>query len=148
MRTSPVAGRRTAHNVIIAVDLHKASWTAVAVNERLQPSGALRAVVGHEGYRQSRRLARRWPDATWAIEGAMGLGAPLTTCLAEDGIETLDVPAKLARRVRLLSTDIGRKSDEADALSVSIAAYTATESAHRPDRRPRRGSAGADRAPP
>lgn len=36
-------------------------------------------------------------------------------------------PAKLARRVRLLSTGHGRKSDEADALSVGIAAHTATD---------------------
>jgi hypothetical protein len=38
----------------------------------------------------------------------------------------LDVPAKLARRVRLLSSGHGRKTDEADALSVGIAAQTAT----------------------
>jgi hypothetical protein len=36
------------------------------------------------------------------------------------------VPAKLARRVRMLSTGHGRKTDEADALSVGIAAHTAT----------------------
>lgn len=36
------------------------------------------------------------------------------------------MPAKLARRVRLLSTGHGRKSDEADTLSVGIAALTAT----------------------
>lgn len=119
--------RLAAHNVVIAVDPHKASWTAVAVDERLQPLGAIRALASHGGFRQLRRFARRWPDATWAIEGAMGLGAPLTARLAEDGIEVLDVPAKLARRVRLLSTGHGRKSDEADALSVGIAARTATD---------------------
>jgi transposase len=118
---------RTPENVVIAVDPHKASWTAVAVDERLQPLGAIRAVVGREGYRELRRFARRWSDATWAIEGAMGLGAPLTARLAEDEIEALDVPAKLARRVRLLSAGHGRKSDEADALSVGIAAHTATD---------------------
>jgi transposase len=37
-----------------------------------------------------------------------------------------DVPAKLARRVRLLSNGHGRKTDQADALSVGIAAHTAT----------------------
>lgn len=82
--------RLAAHNVVIAVDPHKASWTAVAVDERLQPLGAIRALASREGYRQLRRFARRWPDATWAIEGAMGLGAPLTARLAEDGIEVLD----------------------------------------------------------
>jgi hypothetical protein len=42
-----------------------------------------------------------------------------------DRIAVLDVPAKLARRVRLLSSGHGRKSDEADALSVGVAAHTA-----------------------
>jgi transposase len=37
----------------------------------------------------------------------------------------LDVPAELARRVRLLSSGHARKSDEADALPVGVAAHTA-----------------------
>jgi transposase len=61
----------------------------------------------------------------WAIEGAAGLGAPLTSRLAADDIPVVDVPAKLARRIRLLSCGHGRKSDEADALSVGVAAHTA-----------------------
>ncbi|MFF4242314.1 IS110 family transposase [Actinomadura sp. NAK00032] len=116
----------TADQVVIAVDPHKASWTAVAVDARLQPLGAVRAPVSKAGYRQLQRFAQAWPQARWAIEGARGLGAPLTARLAEDGITVLDVPAKLARRVRLLSTGHGRKTDEADALSVGIAAQTAT----------------------
>ena len=59
----------------------------------------------------------------WAIEGATGLGRPLTTRLRGDGIDVVDVPAKLAARVRLLSTGHGRKSDDADAVSVGIAAH-------------------------
>ncbi|MFD8246595.1 transposase [Nocardia sp. NPDC059691] len=46
--------------------------------------------------------------------------------MAEDGIECLDVPAKLAHRVRMLSTGHGRKNDGADALSVGIAALNST----------------------
>ena len=60
----------------------------------------------------------------WAIEGATGLGRPLTARLRGDGIDVVDVPAKLAARVRLLSTGHGRKSDDADAVSVGIAAHT------------------------
>lgn len=62
----------------------------------------------------------------WAIEGAYGLGAPLAGLLADDGITVWDVPAKLAARVRLLSTGHGRKSDEDDALSVAVVAATST----------------------
>ncbi|WP_280372846.1 IS110 family transposase, partial [Nocardia abscessus] len=107
---------------VIAVDPHKASWTAVAVDRRCQPLASIRVEVNRDGYRQLRRFARRWPKAVWAIEGARGLGAPLAQRLADDGIESLDVPAKLAHRVRMLSTGHGRKTDEADALSIGIAA--------------------------
>ncbi|MGH3977154.1 MAG: IS110 family transposase, partial [Pseudonocardiaceae bacterium] len=55
-----------------------------------------------------------------------GLGAPLTARLSEEGIAVVDVPAKLAARVRLLSTGHGRKSDEADAVSVGITALSAS----------------------
>lgn len=112
--------------VVIAVDPHKASWTATAVTGSLQPVATLRVPVSLAGYRQLRRFADRWPQASWAIEGAGGLGAPLTARLSEEGITVVDVPAKLAARVRLLSTGHGRKSDEADAVSVGIAALTAT----------------------
>jgi transposase len=40
-------------------------------------------------------------------------------------VQRVDVPAKLAARVRLLSTGHGRKNDDADATSVGIAALTA-----------------------
>jgi transposase len=112
--------------VVIAVDPHKASWTAAVVTASLQPVATLRVPVSAAGYQQLRRFADRWPQASWAIEGAGGLGAPLTAWLSEDGIVVVDVPAKLAARVRLLSTGHGRKSDAADATSVGIAALTAT----------------------
>ena len=99
--------------VIVAVDPHKASLTAVAVAAELSAQNALRVPANRGGYRELRRFAARWPQVRWAIEGAAGLGGPLTDRLRAEGIEVLDVPAKLARRVRLLSTGHGRKSDEA-----------------------------------
>ena len=66
------------------------------------------------------------PIAGWAVEGAAGVGAPLTRRLRADGIEVIDVPAKLATRVRVLSIGHGRKNDDADALSVGIAALHIT----------------------
>lgn len=111
--------------VVIAVDPHKASWTAVVVTPDLAAAGAIRVEVNRAGYRQLRHFAAAWPDARWAIEGAVGLGGPLAERLREDQIAVIDVPAKLARRVRLLSTGHGRKSDQADALSVGIAAWSA-----------------------
>jgi transposase len=112
-------------DVVIAVDPHKASWTAVAVTASLAPAGELRVEASRAGYRQLRRFAGHWPHVRWAIEGAAGLGAPLAERLRQDQIAVIDVPAKLARRVRLLSTGHGRKSDPADALSIGIAAWSA-----------------------
>ena len=111
--------------VVIAIDPHKASWTAAAVNSSLQPVATIRVPVTRAGYRSLRKFAAQWPAATWAIEGASGLGAPLNRWLAADQIVAVDVPAKLAARVRMLSTGHGRKSDNADATSVGIAALTA-----------------------
>ena len=110
--------------VVIAVDPHKMSWTAAAVDGTLQPLATVRVPVSGDGYRALRRFACQWPNAGWAIEGAAGLGAPLTTRLRAERIEVIDVPAKLAARVRLLSTGHGRKNDNADALSVGVAALT------------------------
>ncbi len=112
--------------VVIAVDPHKASWTAAAVDESLQPLATLRVPVSREGYRTLRRFARTWKATMWAIEGAAGMGSTLTVRLADDGVTAVDVPAKLAVRVRVLSTGHGRKNDDADAVSVGIAALTAS----------------------
>jgi transposase len=111
--------------MVIAIDPHKASWTAAVVDASLQPVARIRVPVSRDGYRALRRFANRWPDPTWAIEGASGLGAPLTARLRTEGIDVVDVPAKLAARVRMLSTGHGRKNDDADAVSVAIAARSA-----------------------
>jgi transposase len=123
----PAAPERVAplQGVVIAVDPHKASWTAVVVTSSLAAADAVRVEANRAGYRQLRRFAAGWTDVRWAIEGAAGRGAPLAERLREDGIAVVDVPAKLARRVRLLSTGHGRKNDPADALSVGIAAWSA-----------------------
>ena len=59
--------------VMIGVDPHKASHTAVAISPAEEPLGELRvrACAG-----QAERLldwAAAWPQRTWAIEGAGGL---------------------------------------------------------------------------
>jgi transposase len=115
------------HRVVIAIDPHKASWTAAAVGESLQPLATVRVPVSAEGYRSLHRFARTWNANLWAVEGAHGMGAPLTAHLAHDGVDVVDVPAKLAARVRLLSTGHGRKNDDADAVSVGIAALNAAQ---------------------
>jgi transposase len=108
--------------VIIGVDPHKASCTAAALDERGELLAQQRFAATRAGWRALRRWAKRWPQRRWAVEGAGGLGRTLAQQLAGDGEHVVDVPAKLAARVRLLSAGHGRKSDAHDAVSVAVAA--------------------------
>jgi transposase len=111
--------------VIIGVDPHKASCTAAVLDERGELVDQQRFASTRTGSRALGRWAKRWPERCWAVEGASGLGRGLAQQLVSDGEPVLDVPAKLAARVRLLSTGHGRKSDAHDAVSVAVAALGA-----------------------
>ena len=52
----------------------------------------------------SASAAKGWPQRTWAVEGANGTGRPLAQRLLHAGERVLDVPAKLAARIRLFDT--------------------------------------------
>jgi transposase len=65
---------------------------------------------------------KQWPDRLWAIEGANGAGRPLTQRLVAAGEQVVDVPAKLAARVRLFDTGHNRKTDALDAHSIAVVA--------------------------
>jgi len=108
--------------VMIGVDPHKGSHTAVAL-------GADEAVLGQVRVRasvaQAERLldwAQAWPARTWAVEGAGGLGHLLAQELVGAGERVLDVQPKLAARVRLLAAGAVNKNDPNDARSVAVAA--------------------------
>jgi len=108
--------------VTIGVDPHKASHTAAALDEHGHLLGQQRITATLEGYQALRQWAGQWEDRRWALEGAHGIGRALAQRLVGDGEQVLDVPAKLAARVRVLSVGHGRKSDPHDAISVAIAA--------------------------
>jgi transposase len=109
--------------VTIGVDPHKASYTAAVLDERGEFVAQQRFAATRTGSRVLGRWAKRWPERRWAIEGASGLGRTLAQQLVGDGELVVDVPAKLAARVRLLSAGHGRKSDAHDAVSVAVAAH-------------------------
>jgi transposase len=69
-----------------------------------------------------RTYAKTWPYRVWAVEGANGAGRPLAQRLLEAGEHVVDVPAKLAARVRLFDTGHNRKTDPLDAHSIAIVA--------------------------
>jgi transposase len=56
------------------------------------------------------------------VEGANGVGRALAQRLLEAGEHVVDVPAKLAARVRLFDTGHNRKTDARDAHSIAIVA--------------------------
>src|SRR6202008_4761222 len=66
--------------------------------------------------------AAAWPERTWAVEGARGLGRLLAQQLVAAGERVLDVQPKLAARVRLLEAGDTNKTDPNDARSVAVAA--------------------------
>jgi transposase len=55
--------------VVIGVDPHKASHTAVAIGAAEEPLGQLRVRASADQARQLLAWAAGWPERTWAIEG-------------------------------------------------------------------------------
>ena len=108
--------------VMIGVDPHKGSHTAVAVDETESSLGEVRVRSGPAQVDRLLTWAASFPERTWAIENATGLGYLLAQQLVAAGERVLDVQPKLAARVRLLATEAANKNDPHDARSVAIAA--------------------------
>jgi hypothetical protein len=108
--------------VVIGVDPHKLSATIEVVDDREQLLGSGRFATDHAGFTAMRTYAKAWPNRVWAVEGANGVGRPLAQRLLESGEQVVDVPAKLAARVRLFDTGHNRKTDAHDAHSIAMVA--------------------------
>jgi transposase len=108
--------------VMIGVDPHKASHTAVAISAAEDLLGELRVRASASQAERLVAWAAAWADRTWAVEGAGGLGHLLAQQLVAAGERVLDVQPKLAARVRLLASGATDKNDPNDARSVAIAA--------------------------
>jgi transposase len=109
-------------HVVIGVDPHKLSVTIEVVNDRERFLGSGRFGTDGAGYAAMLRYVKAWPNRTWAVEGANGVGRPLAQRLLEAGEHVVDVPAKLAARVRLFDTGHNRKTDARDAHSIAVVA--------------------------
>jgi transposase len=108
--------------VMIGIDPHKASHTAVAIGAAEEPLGELRIRACPAQAERLLAWAVAWPERTWAIEGAGGLGHLLAQQLLAAGERVLDVQPKLGARVRLLANGAVNKNDPNDARSVAVAA--------------------------
>jgi len=112
--------------VVIGVDPHKLSATIEVVDDRERRLGQGRFTTDRAGYIAMRTYAKAWPTRVWAVEGANGVGRPLAQRLLESGEQVVDVPAKLAARVRLFDTGHNRKTDAHDAHSIAMVAVRTT----------------------
>ena len=114
--------------VVIGVDPHKGSHTAVVISAAEEPLGEIRVRASAAQAEKLAEWAAAWPERTWAVEGAAGLGRLLAQQLVAARERVLDVQPKLASRVRLLQAGDTNKNDPNDALSVAVAALRSTAS--------------------
>ena len=134
--------------VIIGIDPHKATHTAVAIGATRPSSPPSRS--GPPANRRRRLLAWAEPfgERTWAIESAGGLGYLLAQQLVDAGEHVLDVPATLASRVRVLGTGKSDKNDPNDALLGGHRRPPVTGAPIGPAGRPCRGAPPSGQAEP
>src|ERR1700687_2708011 len=97
--------------VMIGVDPHKGSHTAVVISPAEEPLGELRVRASAAQAEQLTGWAAAWAERTWAVEGAAGLGRLLAQQLVAAGERVLDVQPKLASRVRLVGAGGVDKDD-------------------------------------
>ena len=112
-------------NVMIGIDPHKASHTAVAIDGDEDQLSSVKVRATRRQVDQLMSWAEPFEKRTWAIESAGGLGYLLAQQLVERGEDVLDVPATLASRIRVLGTNRSNKNDPNDAHSIAIAALRA-----------------------
>jgi transposase len=108
--------------VIIGVDPHKGSHTAVVIDQAEMALDEVRVRASAAQVQLLLAWAAAWPERTWAVEGAGGLGHLLAQQLVAAGERVLDVQPKLAARVRLLAAGDVNKNDPNDARSVAVVA--------------------------
>jgi len=106
--------------MMIGLDPAKHSHAMAVLDGAERQLAALQVANDDDGYRAMLRLARRWPQRTWAVEGASGVGTNLAQRLLADGETVLDVPPKLATRARIFGTGHGRKNDPTDARTIAV----------------------------
>ena len=119
--------------IVVGVDVHKQSLTAVAVDEVGRPVAELTASSGEELLAWSASLGL---ERLWALEDCRQLTRQLERTLIEAGEQLVRVPPKLMAPSRRAGRVRG-KSDPIDALAVARAALREPNlSRPRPDEQP------------
>ncbi len=108
---------------MIGIDPHKATHTAVAVDDDERVIGELTLEASNDQVERLTGWADRFTKREWAVESASGLGYLIARQLVAAGETVFDVPPVLASRVRLLGSGKSQKNDPNDARSIAIAAF-------------------------
>ena len=108
--------------IMIGIDPHKATHTAVAIDRDEQVLDMCTVRASKHQATRLRSWAGQFDDPAWAVESARGLGYLLAQHLVAAGETVFDVPPVLASRVRVLGSGRSQKNDPNDARSVAIAA--------------------------
>jgi transposase len=107
--------------IIIGIDSHKRTHTAVAVDGTGRKLAEKTLPATSAGHLELVRWARRFAHRTWALEDCRHLSRRLSTDLLVAGEGVVRVPPKLMAGARRSSREPG-KSDPIDALAVARAA--------------------------
>ena len=109
--------------IVIGIDPHKSTHTATALESTTNADlGSLRIDASIAEYKRLIVWAKAWPDRTWAIENADGLGHHLALWLLALGEVVVDIPTTATARVRELSRGGRRKNDRIDAAAAASVA--------------------------
>ena len=111
--------------VMIGVDPHKGSHTAVAIDGDEVELATVRVRSSSRQVAELLGWSAGFAERTWAVESAGGVGYLLAQQLVAAGERVLDVPATLAARVRVLGTGRSNKTDPNDGYSIAVAALHA-----------------------
>jgi transposase len=107
---------------VIGIDPHRGSHAAAVLDVDEQVRAVLQLPADGQQRQCLLNWAREFTPRLWAIEGATGTGALLAQQLVAAGEAVVDVPPKLAARVRLLDNNHSDKTDTRDARSTAIVA--------------------------
>ena len=107
---------------VIGIDPHRGSHAAAVLDTAERVRAVVQLPADHQQRQRLLDWAGEFAPRVWAIEGATGTGALLAQQLVAVGEVVLDVPPKLAARVRLLDNTRSDKTDAHDARSTAIVA--------------------------
>ena len=107
---------------MIGIDPHKATHTAVAVDDDEKVIGEFTVEASNDQAERLTGWAEGFTKREWAVESANGLGYLISQQLVAVGETVFDVPPVLASRVRLLGSGKSQKNDPNDARSIAVAA--------------------------